>query len=53
MRIKLRGLPLYKAGDWGLKTPEKCCLFWFFCGYAAKKPEQKGVWGCAPKGNKR
>jgi hypothetical protein len=28
-------------------------LFWFFGGEAAKKPEQKGVWGCAPMGNKR
>jgi hypothetical protein len=28
-------------------------LFWFFYGFAAKKPKQKGVWGYAPMGNKR
>jgi hypothetical protein len=28
-------------------------LFWFFCGEAAKKPKQKGAWGCAPMGKMR
>jgi hypothetical protein len=36
MRIKLRGLPLCKAGDWGLQTPEKCLCFGFF----AAKPQK-------------
>jgi hypothetical protein len=47
--MKPSGLPLCKAGDWGLQTPEKCFCFGFFCGFAAKKPKQKGAWGCAPK----
>jgi hypothetical protein len=53
MRIKLSGLPLCKAGDWGLQTPKRNVFVVFFCGFAAKKPEQKGGWGCAPMGNKR
>jgi hypothetical protein len=28
-------------------------VFWFFCGFAAKKPEHKGAWGFAPKEKKR
>jgi hypothetical protein len=53
MRMKLSGLPLCKAGDWGLQTPEKCFFFCFFGGSPQKKPKQKGGWGCAPMGNKR
>jgi hypothetical protein len=53
MRMKLSGLPLCKAGDWGLQTPEKRVFVGFFCGEAAKKPKQKGVWGYAPMGNTR
>jgi hypothetical protein len=30
MRMKLSGLPLCKAGDWGLQTPEQCFCFGFF-----------------------
>ncbi len=36
MRMKLSGLPLCKAGDWGLQTPENILFVVFFCGYAAK-----------------
>jgi hypothetical protein len=53
MPIKLSGFPLCKAGDWGLQPPEKRVFVVFFCGFAAKKPKQKGVWGCAPMGNMR
>jgi hypothetical protein len=35
------------SGGLGVANPRKMRLFWFFCGYAAKKPEQKGAWGCA------
>ena len=37
MRMKLSGLPLCKAGDWGLQTSEKC----FCSGFFAASP-QKG-----------
>jgi hypothetical protein len=30
MRMKLSSVPLGKAGDWGLQTPEKCFCFGFF-----------------------
>jgi hypothetical protein len=69
MRIKVSGLPLCKAGEWGLQTSEKCFCFGFFCGGfhtplffvvffffpppPQKKPQQKGAWGCAPMGNTR
>jgi hypothetical protein len=36
MRIKLSGLPLCKAGDWGLQTPEKC----FCSGFFAASPQK-------------
>jgi hypothetical protein len=48
MRIKLSGLSLGKAGDWGLQTPEKTVFVVFFCGYAAKQHNKKGP-GAAPQ----
>jgi hypothetical protein len=51
MRMKLSGLPLCKAGDWGLQTSEKRVFGVFFRGVAAKNTKQKGAWGCAPMGN--
>ncbi len=38
----------WQSGGLWVATPRKMLLFWFFCGYAAKKPEQKGAWGAAP-----
>jgi hypothetical protein len=48
MRIKLSGLPLCKAGDWGLQTPEKCFCFGFFAAKPQKNQNKKGV-GAAPQ----
>jgi len=48
MRMKLSGLPLCKAGGWGLQTPEKIVFVVFFCSYAAKKHHKKGP-GAAPQ----
>jgi hypothetical protein len=41
MRIKLSVLPLCKAGDWGLQTPEKCLCFGFFAASPQKKQNKK------------
>jgi len=49
MRIKLSGLPLCEAGDWGLQTPKNILFVLFFCGYAAKKENKRGL-GAAPSG---
>ena len=48
MRMKLSGLPLCKAGDWGLQTPEKCFCFGFFAAKPQKNQNKKGV-GAAPQ----
>ena len=48
MRMKLSGLSLYQAGDWGLQTPENILFVVFFCGYAAKKDNKRGP-GAAPQ----
>jgi hypothetical protein len=48
MRIKLSGLPLCKAGDWGLQTPEQCFCFRFFSAKPQKNENKKGF-GAAPQ----
>ena len=48
MRMKLSGLPLCKAGDWGLQTPEKCFCFGFFAASPQKNQNKKGF-GAAPQ----
>ena len=48
MRMKLSGLPLCKAGDWGLQTPEKCFCFGFFAAKPQKNQNKKGF-GAAPQ----
>jgi hypothetical protein len=48
MRIKLSGLPLGKAGDWGLQTPEKRLCFGFFAASPQKNQNKKGF-GAAPQ----
>ncbi len=48
MHIKLSGLPLCKAGDWGLQTPEKCFCFGFFAAKPQKNQNKKGF-GAAPQ----
>ena len=47
---KLSGLPLCKAGDWGLQTPETILFVLFFCGYAAKKENKRGPGAAASIG---
>jgi hypothetical protein len=48
MRIKLSSVPLCKAGDWGLQTPEKCFCSGFFAASPHKNQNKKGF-GAAPQ----
>jgi hypothetical protein len=52
MHIKLSGLPLGKAGDWGLQTPEKCLCFGFFAASPQKTKTKRGL-GLRPNGLKK
>jgi hypothetical protein len=51
MRIKLSGLPLCKAGDWGLQTPEKCLCSGVFAAKPQKHQNKKEP-GAAPQRKK-
>jgi hypothetical protein len=35
--VNFSGLPLCKAGVWGMQSPQKYSFFFFFRGIAAKK----------------
>jgi hypothetical protein len=47
--VNFSGLPLCKAGVWGMQSPQNIFFFFFFRGEAAKKEEKKQVWDCPPK----
>jgi hypothetical protein len=49
MRIKLSSVPLCKAGDWGLQTPEKCFCFGFLRLRRKKTKTKRGL-GLRPNG---
>jgi hypothetical protein len=49
MRMKLSGLPLGKAGDWGLQTPENAFVL-VFLRRSRKKTRTKRGLGLRPNG---
>jgi hypothetical protein len=49
MRMKLSGLSLCKAGDWGVQTPEKIVFVVFFAATPQKNTTKRGL-GLCPNG---